>query len=108
MSRNLVVAAAQLGPVSRDESRSSAVARMCELMTEAAAGGASLVVFPELALTTFFPRWFMEDQADVENAIKKCIDDGVDAVWPGCDIWPDVKKDNMETYIRTVKEYGKK
>jgi len=50
----------------------------------------------------------MENTADVANVVKKCIDDGVDAVWPGCDIWPDVKKENMETYIQTVKEYGAK
>ncbi len=46
--------------------------------------------------------------AEVEATIKKCIDDGVDAVWPGCDLWPDVKQENMEAYVRTVKEYGKK
>ncbi len=50
----------------------------------------------------------LEDVAEVENIIKKCIDNGLDAVWPGCDIWPDVKKENMETYVKTVKEYGKK
>ncbi len=50
----------------------------------------------------------MEDQGEVENVIKKCIEDGVDAVWPGCDIWPDVKKENMETYVRSIREYGKK
>jgi [methyl-Co(III) methanol-specific corrinoid protein]:coenzyme M methyltransferase len=47
-----------------------------------------------------------EDIAEVENVIKRCIDNGVDSVWPGCDIWPDVKKENMEAYVRTVKEYG--
>ncbi|MCP4672572.1 MAG: methyltransferase [Desulfobacula sp.] len=50
----------------------------------------------------------LEDVAEVENVIKKCIDNGLDSVWPGCDIWPDVKKENMETYVKTVKEYGKK
>ena len=29
--------------------------------------GAKFVVFPELALTTFFPRWWMEDQAEVDR-----------------------------------------
>ena len=29
--------------------------------------GARFVVFPELALTTFFPRWWMEDQAEVDR-----------------------------------------
>jgi [methyl-Co(III) methanol-specific corrinoid protein]:coenzyme M methyltransferase len=50
----------------------------------------------------------MEDVAEVANTIKKCIDDGVDSVWPGCDLWPDVKKENMETFVKTVKEYGAK
>ena len=66
MARTLVVAAAQLGPISRQEPRSSAVARMCKMMREAAAHGAELVVFPELALTTFFPRWFMDDPAEID------------------------------------------
>jgi [methyl-Co(III) methanol-specific corrinoid protein]:coenzyme M methyltransferase len=48
------------------------------------------------------------DVSEVEPVIKKCIDDGVDAVWPGCDLWPDMKKENVEAYVRTVKEYGKK
>lgn len=47
------------------------------------------------------------DAADVVAVIKQCIDDGVDAVWPGCDIWPDVKKENMEAYTQTVREYGR-
>jgi [methyl-Co(III) methanol-specific corrinoid protein]:coenzyme M methyltransferase len=50
----------------------------------------------------------LEDIAEVENVIKQCVDNGVDAVWPGCDIWPDVKRKNMEAYVRTVKEYGLK
>lgn len=48
----------------------------------------------------------LEDPAEVEKVIKKCIDDGVDSVWPGCDIWPDIKVENMETYVKTVREYG--
>ena len=47
------------------------------------------------------------DAADVPPAIKKCIDDGVDAVWPGCDIWPDVKQENMTAYVDTIREYGR-
>ncbi len=66
MARILRTAAAQLGPIARDESRSSSVARMIDLMRDAHAAGAQLVVFPELALTTFFPRWYFEkpDQID--------------------------------------------
>ncbi len=35
-------------------------------MREAAATGCRLVVFPELALTTFFPRYLIEDSADLD------------------------------------------
>lgn len=66
MPRHLTLAAAQLGPISRGEPRNSAVARMQLLLREAAGKGAQLVVFPELALTTFFPRWFMEDQSEID------------------------------------------
>jgi [methyl-Co(III) methanol-specific corrinoid protein]:coenzyme M methyltransferase len=48
------------------------------------------------------------DVSEAESVIKKCIDDGVDAVWPGCDLWPEVKKENVEAYVRTVREYSKK
>lgn len=67
MKRSLVIAAAQLGPIARDETRTSVVERMRSLMRKAASRGAQLVVFPELALTTFFPRWIMEDQAEIDR-----------------------------------------
>ena len=66
MSRILAVAAAQLGPVARDATRESVVERMVALLDEAAGRGAELVVFPELALTTFFPRWYSEDPAEID------------------------------------------
>lgn len=47
------------------------------------------------------------DVSNVEPVIKKCIDDGADAVWPGCDIWPDAKKENVEAFVDTVRKYGK-
>ncbi|MGC9420284.1 MAG: N-carbamoyl-D-amino-acid hydrolase [Rhodovulum sp.] len=65
MSRKFIVAAAQMGPIAADEPRASAVARMVEMMREAHARGARLVVFPELALTSFFPRWFIEDRDEL-------------------------------------------
>ena len=66
MSRVLRTAAAQMGPIGRNETRRSVVARMVALLDQGARQGAELVVFPELALTSFFPRWFMPDQADVD------------------------------------------
>ncbi len=47
------------------------------------------------------------DASQVEGVIKTCIDKGADAVWPGCDIWPDVKKENVEAYVATIRKYGK-
>ncbi len=43
---------------------------------------------------------------EINAAIKKCIDGGVDAVWPGCDIWPDVKAENMKAINVAIKEFG--
>ena len=65
--RVLTVGGAQMGPVARSESKASAVARMVALMREAAGKGCDLVVFPELALTTFFPRWYIEDQKELDR-----------------------------------------
>jgi [methyl-Co(III) methanol-specific corrinoid protein]:coenzyme M methyltransferase len=48
------------------------------------------------------------DPSAVEGVMKKCIDEGVDAVWPGCDLWPDVREESMINYVKAVKEYGKK
>jgi N-carbamoyl-D-amino-acid hydrolase len=67
MSRNLKIAAAQLGPLNREDSREVAVSRLVKLLKDANAMGAKFVVFPELALTTFFPRWWMEDQGEVDR-----------------------------------------
>ncbi|HKU47759.1 MAG TPA: N-carbamoyl-D-amino-acid hydrolase [Burkholderiales bacterium] len=61
MARHLKIAAAQLGPLHKADSRASAVSRLKKLLQEAHSMGAKFVVFPELALTTFFPRWWMEN-----------------------------------------------
>jgi predicted amidohydrolase len=67
MSRVVTVAAAQLGPIARDATRQSAVTRMLALLRRAAERKCRFVVFPELALTSFFPRWFMTDQAELDR-----------------------------------------
>ncbi len=61
MTRVVRVAAAQMGQIAAAEPRSAVVARQLALLEAAAAGGAELVVFPELAFTTFFPRWWYDD-----------------------------------------------
>jgi predicted amidohydrolase len=66
MSRILRVAAAQSGPIQKAESRQAVVKRLCDLLDQAQEQGVNFVVFTELALTTFFPRWYMTDQAEVD------------------------------------------
>ncbi|MBP11119.1 MAG: N-carbamoyl-D-amino-acid hydrolase [Acidiferrobacteraceae bacterium] len=67
MARVLTVGAAQLGPIQKAESRTSVVNRMLALVEAANDKGCDLIVFTELSLTTFFPRWYMEDQAEVDQ-----------------------------------------
>ena len=67
MSRSITVAAAQLGPIQMAEPRSVAVERMVRLMERAHRRGVELVVFPELALTTFFPRHYHADIAEADH-----------------------------------------
>ena len=47
------------------------VARLSALMRQARECGCDLIVYPELALTTFFPRWFMEDQAEIDRFFER-------------------------------------
>ncbi len=65
--RTLTVASAQLGPIQLDEPREAAVERLLALFETAARRGAELIVFPELALTTFFPRWWLEDWDEIDR-----------------------------------------
>ena len=67
MIRKYVVSSAQMGPISRQDTRQDCVNRMLEMMKEAAAKGSRFIVFPELALTSFFPRWIIEDQAELDT-----------------------------------------
>jgi hypothetical protein len=73
MTRIVTVAAAQLGAIARSDSRRSVVERMIGLMRQARHHGADLVVYPELALTTFFPRWFMERQEDIDHYFERSM-----------------------------------
>jgi predicted amidohydrolase len=66
MSRVLTVGCAQLGPIQRRDTRAEVVQRLLALLHKAHARGCQLVVFPEMALTTFFPRWYMIDQAEID------------------------------------------
>jgi N-carbamoyl-D-amino-acid hydrolase len=65
--RVVTVGAAQLGPIAKQDSRTEVVERLLTLLREGAERGCDVVVFPELALTTFFPRWFLEDRAEADS-----------------------------------------
>jgi predicted amidohydrolase len=71
MSRIVNTAAAQMGPISRNETRAKTVARLIAMLREANGRGAKLVVFSEMALTTFFPRWVIEDEAELDSFYEK-------------------------------------
>ena len=73
MARIVTVGAAQLGPIARNETRREVVDRLIALLVQAGRHGCDLVVFPELALTTFFPRWYFEDQADVDFFFERSM-----------------------------------
>jgi predicted amidohydrolase len=67
MPRTITVGAAQLGPIARNENRKQVVGRLLELMREAHGFRCDLIAYPELALTTFFPRWPIEDEAELDS-----------------------------------------
>ena len=69
--REIVIGAAQMGPIQKADSRAAVVARMIALLDRAKAGGCDLVVFPELTLTTFFPRWYVEDQREFDRWFER-------------------------------------
>ena len=67
MPRTLTAAVAQMGPVARNESRVQVVERLIVMLRQAHERCASLVVFPELALTTFFPRWVLDNREEIDS-----------------------------------------
>jgi len=73
MSRIVTVGAAQLGPIARAQTRPQVVKRLLELLHAAKSHGCDLVVFPELALTTFFPRWYFERQEEVDAFFERAM-----------------------------------
>ena len=73
MTRIVTVAGAQLGPVQLADDRAEVVERMIVLLQEAASQGSDLVVFPELALTTFFPRWFVDDITTADHFYERSM-----------------------------------
>lgn len=71
MSRLITVGVCQLGPIQRSQSRAAVVRRLIDLLQQAAQHGCELVVFPELALTSFFPRWWMTEQEEIDAFFER-------------------------------------
>ena len=67
MTRTVTIGAAQVGPIQLADTRSAVVDRLISLLRQGADAECDLVVFPELALTTFFPRWWVDDLAEADR-----------------------------------------
>jgi predicted amidohydrolase len=61
MARIVTVAAAQMGPNQESTSRDEIVERMLALLEQAKAQGVELIAYPEMALTTYFPKKIRTD-----------------------------------------------
>ncbi|KAL4914484.1 carbon-nitrogen hydrolase [Aspergillus aurantiobrunneus] len=66
MPRTVRLAAAQMGTTNKWDSRSQTLSRMLALLNNAASQGAQVVLFPELAFTTFFPRYLILDETELD------------------------------------------
>lgn len=67
MARTVRLAAAQMGTTNKWDDRADTLARMIALLREAASQGAQVVTFPEIAFTTFFPRYLITDETELES-----------------------------------------
>jgi N-carbamoyl-D-amino-acid hydrolase len=73
MTRVVRVAAAQMGPVDPSENRAAVVRRLTDLLRDGAARGAELVVFPEAALTPFFPHWTVASEEELDSYFEQAM-----------------------------------
>ncbi|MBI1775521.1 MAG: N-carbamoyl-D-amino-acid hydrolase [Proteobacteria bacterium] len=71
MVRIVTVGAAQLGPIAKSESRQEVVSRLMQLMDVGAKMGVDLIVYPEAALTAFFPHWWIEDEDELDSYFER-------------------------------------
>jgi len=73
MTRMLTIGAAQLGPIQSEHTREQVIERLVALLRQASDHSCDLVVFPELALTTFFPRWFVDDITEADHWYERAM-----------------------------------
>ncbi|KAG7448612.1 carbon-nitrogen hydrolase [Guyanagaster necrorhizus] len=95
MPRPLRVAAAQVGRVDRGTPRQQVIARLIRLLEEAAAKSVKLVVFPETTFTTFFPRYLITDEKELDSYFE--IEDAETGI---------VNSTNVKPFFDKVKELG--
>ena len=67
MARKIKVAAAQVGAIHKTSDRSDTLSRLMTLLKDAASQSAQIVLFPEIALTTFFPRYLFDNQQELNE-----------------------------------------
>ena len=67
MARKIRIAAAQIGAVHRTTPRPEVLQRMIKLLEEASTLKAEVVLFPEITFTTFFPRYLISDQTELDS-----------------------------------------
>jgi predicted amidohydrolase len=67
VQRTFNLAVAQVGGVQPAEDRKAVVARLVSLLEDSHRRGASFVVYPELTLTTFFPRYWRDDYSELDS-----------------------------------------
>ena len=44
---------------------------------------------------------------DVKKEVMRSLTDGVSAVWPGCDLWPEIPAEHLRVMVETVKANGR-
>ncbi|KAK5114658.1 hypothetical protein LTR62_002231 [Meristemomyces frigidus] len=67
MPRTIRLAAAQMGATNRTDGRPQTLSRMLKLLRSAAAQKAEMVLYPEIAFTTFFPRYLIHDPDELAS-----------------------------------------
>ncbi|KAI5480467.1 hypothetical protein MNV49_000620 [Pseudohyphozyma bogoriensis] len=128
MPRKIKVAAAQVGRVDTDADRKDTLARLIALLEQAGQQGVNLVVFPEIALTTFFPRmvgldddmvnnpekldmWYEKgpivENPNVKPLFDKATELGIDVHIGYAELTEDGKHYNTCSYVKAGKELAK-
>lgn len=93
-SRKITVAGAQLGAIDGITPRSDVIKRIFQLMDEAKSKGVKLMVLPEIALVTFFPRHLISDMDELDRYFEGEVD-GDPALAP-----------NMKPIFERARTYG--